>query len=70
MFKTEDSECNCVRLMRKNMKIFFASLKSLKKGFGSGSRWSEVRIRILPFSPKCVERTEIMLEKYNFNAQF
>jgi hypothetical protein len=33
-------------------------------------RASEVRIRILPFSHKGVERTEIMLVKENFNTKF
>jgi hypothetical protein len=32
-------------------------------GSGSGSSSQEVRIRILPFSHKCFERTEIMPAK-------
>jgi hypothetical protein len=35
-----------------------------------GSVSQEVRSRILPFSHKGVERTEIMLAKSNFNSKF
>jgi hypothetical protein len=49
----------------------YSIVATSKQCWGSGSEcfWA-IRIRILPFSHNDVERSERLLEKYNFNTKF